>query len=53
MSNKKWYDNEISQGIFKNKYYHDGETKPEEVIERVSGIFSGDLQKDFKEKRLL
>lgn len=46
---KHWYDNEISQGIFANKYYHEGEKNPEEVIERVSNIFKGELHDDFKE----
>ncbi len=40
----KWYDNEISQGILKGKYYHKGENKPEQFIERVASIFSDRLR---------
>lgn len=27
-----WYDNEISQGILREKYYHKGETNPEQFM---------------------
>ena len=40
---KKWYDNEISMGIMKRKYLHEGET-PDEFIPRVASIFSQDLK---------
>ena len=46
---KKWYDNEVSQGILKKKYYHKGELTPSEFIERVSNIFSDELKPKFKE----
>lgn len=42
---KHWYDNPISQGILKEKYYHPGETRAEEFMDRVSGIFDPDLGK--------
>lgn len=37
---KKWYENEVSQGILKEKYYHQGETSPEQFMDRVSSVFS-------------
>lgn len=40
-----WYDNEVSQGILKEKYYHEGEKTPEEFMDRVCSVFEGDLQK--------
>ena len=40
---KKWWDNEISLGIMKKKYLHDGEV-PEDLLKRVSSIFSKELQ---------
>ena len=40
---KKWYDNEISMGIMKRKYLHEGET-PDEFILRVASIFSQELK---------
>ena len=39
---KKWYDNEISMGIMKRKYLHEGET-PDDFIPRVASIFSKDF----------
>lgn len=39
-----WYDNEISQGILREKYYHKGETNPEQFMDRVSSIFDDDLR---------
>ena len=39
-----WYDNEISQGILREKYYHKGETNPEQFMDRVSSIFYDDLR---------
>ena len=38
-----WYDNEISRGILEAKYYHEGETTPQQFIDRVSSIFKGDF----------
>ena len=37
---KKWYENEVSQGILKEKYYHQGETSPEQFMDRVSSVFN-------------
>ena len=39
-----WYDYEISQGILREKYYHKGETNPEQFMDRVSSIFDDDLR---------
>ena len=36
---KKWYDNEISMGIMKRKYLHEGET-PDDFIPRVASILN-------------
>ena len=44
----KWYDNEVSMGIMKKKYLHEGETA-DDFIPRVAGIFSEDLQPKAKE----
>lgn len=41
---ERWYDNEISQGILREKYYHKGETSPEEFMDRVSSIFDDELK---------
>lgn len=40
----QWYDNEVSQSILKAKYYHPGETTPDEFMDRVSSIFSDGLR---------
>ena len=39
-----WYDNTISQGILKEKYYHKGEKTPQEFMDRVSSIFDPELK---------
>ena len=44
-----WYDNEISRGILAAKYYHEGETTPQQFIDRVSSIFKGDFRERMKE----
>ncbi len=44
-----WYDNEISRGILAAKYYHEGETTPQQFINRVSSIFKGDFRERMKE----
>ena len=41
---EKWYENEVSQNILKSKYYHIGETKPQEFIDRVTSIFSAEVK---------
>lgn len=43
-----WYDNEISQGILAAKYYHEGETTPQQFIDRVSSVFKGDFRERMK-----
>lgn len=43
-----WYDNEISRGILAAKYYHEGETMPQQFIDRVSSIFKGDFRERMK-----
>ena len=40
-----WYDNTISQGILKEKFYHKGEKTPQEFMDRVSSIFDPELKK--------
>ena len=44
-----WYDNEISRGILAAKYYNEGETTPQQFIDRVSSIFKGDFRERMKE----
>lgn len=44
-----WYDNEISRGILEAKYYHEGETTPQQFIDRVSSVFKGDFRERMKE----
>ena len=44
-----WDDNEISRGILAAKYYHEGETTPQQFIDRVSSIFKGDFRERIKE----
>ncbi|MFR5494442.1 adenosylcobalamin-dependent ribonucleoside-diphosphate reductase [Dialister invisus] len=43
-----WYDNEISRGILEAKYYHEGETTPQQFIDRVSSVFKGDFRERMK-----
>ena len=43
-----WYDNEISRGILAAKYYHEGETTPQQFIDRVSSGFKGDFRERMK-----
>lgn len=43
-----WYNNEISQGILAAKYYHEGETTPQQFIDRVSSVFKGDFRERMK-----
>ena len=44
----KWYDNEVSMGIMKKKYLHEGETA-DDFIPRVAGIFSDGLRQEAQE----
>lgn len=43
-----WYDNEISRGILEAKYYHEGETTPQQFIDRVSSVFKEDFRERMK-----
>ena len=43
-----WYDNEITQGILKKKYLHEGEKTIHDLINRVSSIYSKDIKDDVK-----
>ena len=41
---EKWYDSSIAQGILKSKYYHVNEKDPQEFMDRVTSIFSPEIQ---------
>lgn len=43
-----WYDNEITQGILHKKYLHEGENTFEDLVNRVSSIYSDDIKEDVK-----
>lgn len=43
-----WYDNEITQGILHKKYLHEGESTFEDLVNRVSSIYSEDIKEDVK-----
>ena len=43
-----WYDNEITQGILKKKYLHEGEKTFEDLVNRVSSIYSDEIREDVK-----
>lgn len=45
----KWYDNEITQGILHKKYLHEGEETFDDLVNRVSSIFSEDIREDVKD----
>jgi ribonucleoside-diphosphate reductase alpha chain len=45
---EKWYETEIGKGILKAKYYHTGETKPQQLIDRVTSIFSSGVGKSMQ-----
>lgn len=44
-----WYDNEVTQGILKKKYLHEGEETFEDLVNRVSSIYSEDIKEDVKD----
>lgn len=44
-----WYDNEVTQGILKAKYLHEGEETFEDLVNRVSSIYSEDIKEDVKQ----
>lgn len=43
-----WYEDEITQGILHNKYLHEGEKTFEDLVERVSSIYSDDIKEEIK-----
>ena len=45
----KWYNNDVTQGILHKKYLHEGEETFDDLINRVSSIFSEDIREDVKE----
>ena len=47
-----WYDNEITQGILKKKYLHDGEKSYTDLVNRVASIYSDDIKDKVKEAML-
>ena len=47
-----WYDNEVTQGILKKKYLHEGEETFEDLVNRVSSIYSEDIREDVKQAML-
>ena len=42
----KWYENDIGKNILQSKYYHVGETEPQEFIKRVTSIFSSEVREN-------
>lgn len=44
-----WYDDEITQAILHNKYLHKGEKTFDDLVNRVSSIYSDDIKTDVKE----
>lgn len=43
---EKWYENDIGKNILKSKYYHAGETEPQQFIDRVTSIFSPQVREN-------
>lgn len=43
-----WYDNEVTQGILQKKYLHEGEKTFDDLVNRVSSIYSEDIRKDIR-----
>ncbi len=46
---EKWYETEIGKGILKSKYYHPDEKEPQELMDRVSSIFSPQIQQAMRD----
>lgn len=42
--NEKWYDNDITRGVMKAKYFHEGETEPDQLLHRVANAYSDDIK---------
>ena len=49
VEDSKWYNNEVTQGILHKKYLHEGEETFDDLVNRVSSIFSEDIREDVKE----
>lgn len=45
----KWYDDEITQAILHKKYLHENENTFDDLVNRVSSIYSEDIREDVKE----
>lgn len=45
---KNWWENEITEGIVKRKYAHEGEKTFVDVVNRVSSIYSPEVSKRLK-----
>ena len=43
-----WYDDEITQAILHKKYLHEGEKTFDDLVNRVSSIYSEDIREDVK-----
>ena len=44
-----WYDDEITQAILHKKYLHENENTFDDLINRVSSIYSEDIREEVKE----
>lgn len=44
----KWYDDEVTQAILHKKYLHEGENSFDDLVNRVSSIYSEDIREDVK-----
>jgi len=49
VEDSKWYNNEVTQGILHKKYLHEGEETFDDLVNRVSSIFSEDIREDVKD----
>lgn len=49
MEGKHWYNDEITQAILHKKYLHEGEKTFDDLVNRVSSIYSEDIREDVKE----
>ena len=45
---KNWYDDEITQAILHKKYLHENENTFDDLVNRVSSIYSEDIREDVK-----
>lgn len=44
----KWYDDEVTQAILHKKYLHEGENSFDDLVNRVSSIYSEDIREEVK-----